>query len=342
MFSTCVSRISALFHTKTTIIMKYNRCGKSSIQLPAISLGFWHNFGSVDVFETGRQMVLKAFDAGVCHFDLANNYGPIPGSAETNFGRILREDLAAHRDEMFISSKAGHDMWPGVYGDGSSRKNLIASCDQSLRRMGLDYVDVFYSHRYDGVTPIEETMQALVDIVRSGKALYAGISKYPPHLQQKCYDYLAAHDVPCLLSQYPASMFKRATVENIQLAADNGSGVVCFSPLAQGLLTNKYLKGIPADSRAAKSTGFLRLDQVTPERVEAARHLDEIAQQRGQSLAQMALAWLLHDENVTSVIIGTSSVKQLEDNLQTLENLAFSEEEIKTILTIIDNPALEM
>lgn len=322
--------------------MKYNRCGKSSIQLPAISLGFWHNFGSVDVFETGRQMVLKAFDAGVCHFDLANNYGPIPGSAETNFGRILREDLAAHRDEMFISSKAGHDMWPGVYGDGSSRKNLIASCDQSLRRMGLEYVDVFYSHRYDGVTPIEETMQALVDIVRSGKALYAGISKYPPHLQQQCYDYLAAHDVPCLLSQYPASMFKRSTAENIQLAAENGSGVVCFSPLAQGLLTNKYLKGIPADSRAAKSTGFLRLDQVTTERVEAARCLDEIAQQRGQSLAQMALAWLLHDENVTSVIIGTSSVKQLEDNLQTLEQLEFSEEEIQNILNIISNPALEM
>lgn len=322
--------------------MKYNKCGKSSIQLPAISLGFWHNFGSVDVFETGRQMVLKAFDAGVCHFDLANNYGPIPGSAETNFGRILREDLAAHRDEMFISSKAGHDMWPGVYGDGSSRKNLIASCDQSLRRMGLDYVDVFYSHRYDGVTPIEETMQALVDIVRSGKALYAGISKYPPHLQQQCYDYLAAHDVPCLLSQYPASMFKRATAENIKLAADNGSGVVCFSPLAQGLLTNKYLKGIPADSRAAKSTGFLRMDQVTPERVDAARLLDEIAKQRGQSLAQMALAWLLHDENVTSVIIGTSSVKQLEDNLQTLENLSFSDEEILNILKIINNPALEM
>ncbi|MDO4210152.1 MAG: aldo/keto reductase [Bacteroidales bacterium] len=322
--------------------MKYNKCGKSSIQLPAISLGFWHNFGSVDVFETGRQMVLKAFDAGVCHFDLANNYGPIPGSAETNFGRILREDLAAHRDEMFISSKAGHDMWPGVYGDGSSRKNLIASCDQSLRRMGLDYVDVFYSHRYDGVTPIEETMQALVDIVRSGKALYAGISKYPPHLQQQCYDYLAAHDVPCLLSQYPASMFKRATAENIKLAAENGSGVVCFSPLAQGLLTNKYLKGIPADSRAAKSTGFLRMDQVTPERVDAARLLDEIAKQRGQSLAQMALAWLLHDENVTSVIIGTSSMKQLEDNLQTLENLSFSDEEILNILKIIDNPALEM
>lgn len=322
--------------------MKYNRCGASSIRLPALSLGYWHNFGSVDVFETGRQMTLRAFDAGICHFDLANNYGPVPGSAEENFGRILRSDLAAHRDEMFISSKAGHDMWPGVYGDGSSRKNLIASCDQSLRRMGLDYVDVFYSHRYDGVTPIEETMQALVDIVRAGKALYVGISKYPPHLQQQCYDYLKAHDVPCLLSQYPASMFKRATSENMDVAVANGSGVICFSPLAQGLLTSKYLKGIPADSRAAKSTGFLRTDQVTAERVEAARQLNEIAQQRGQSLAQMALAWLLHDERVTSVIIGTSSVAQLDDNLKTLDNLAFSADELAAIDSILAHPGLEM
>lgn len=322
--------------------MKFNRCGASSIQLPALSLGYWHNFGSVDVFETGRQMTLRAFDAGICHFDLANNYGPVPGSAEENFGRILRSDLAAHRDEMFISSKAGHDMWPGVYGDGSSRKNLIASCDQSLKRMGLDYVDVFYSHRYDGVTPIEETMQALVDIVRAGKALYVGISKYPPHLQQQCYDYLKAHDVPCLLSQYPASMFKRATSENMDVAVANGSGVICFSPLAQGLLTNKYLKGIPADSRAAKATGFLRTDQVTPERVEAARQLNEIAQQRGQSLAQMALAWLLHDERVTSVIIGTSSVAQLDDNLKTLDNLAFSADELAAIDGILAHPELEM
>lgn len=322
--------------------MKYNRCGASSIQFPALSLGYWHNFGSVDVFETGRQMTLRAFDAGICHFDLANNYGPVPGSAEENFGRILRSDLAAHRDEMFISSKAGHDMWPGVYGDGSSRKNLIASCDQSLRRMGLDYVDVFYSHRYDGVTPIEETMQALVDIVRAGKALYVGISKYPPHLQQQCYDYLKAHDVPCLLSQYPASMFKRATSENMDVAVANGSGVICFSPLAQGLLTSKYLKGIPADSRAAKSTGFLRTDQVTAERVEAARQLNEIAQQRGQSLAQMALAWLLHDERVTSVIIGTSSAQQLDDNLKTLDNLAFSADELAAIDSILAHPGLEM
>lgn len=322
--------------------MKYNRCGHSSIQLPALSLGLWHNFGSVDVYETARQMVIKAFDAGICHFDLANNYGPVPGSAESNFGRILREDLASHRDEMFISSKAGHDMWPGVYGDGSSRKNLIASCDQSLRRMGLDYVDIFYSHRYDGVTPIEETMQALVDIVRAGKALYVGISKYPPHLQQKCYDYLKAHDVPCLLSQYPASMFKRSTTENFDVAVANGSGVICFSPLAQGLLTNKYLHGIPADSRAAKSTGFLRLDQVTLERVEAARKLNDLAQQRGQSLAQMSLAWLLHDTRVTSVIIGTSSVAQLEDNLKTLDHQEFTAEELAIIDAILADESLEM
>lgn len=330
------------FTTTTNYFMIYNRCGASSIQLPALSLGFWHNFGSVDVYETGRQMVLKAFDAGICHFDLANNYGPVPGSAESNFGKILRENLAAHRDEMFITTKAGHDMWPGVYGDGSSRKNLIASCDQSLRRMGLDYVDVFYSHRYDGVTPIEETMQALVDIVHAGKALYVGISKYPPHLQQQCYDYLKAHDVPCLLSQYPASMFKRSTAENISLAAKNGSGVVCFSPLAQGLLTNKYLGGIPADSRAAKTTGFLRVEQVTPQRIEAARKLNEIALQRGQSLAQMALGWLLRDTNVTSVIIGTSSVAQLEDNLQTLNQLSFTTEEIASIQSILKCPNLEL
>lgn len=333
--------------------MKFNFCGKSGVQLPALSLGFWHNFGSVDNFDTATKMVLKAFDAGICHFDLANNYGPVPGSAESNFGKILKTHLANHRDEMFISSKAGHDMWPGVYGDGSSRKNLIASCDQSLRRMGLDYVDVFYSHRYDGVTPIEETMQALVDIVRSGKALYAGISKYPTDLQQQCYDYLKAHDVPCLLSQYPASLFKRATgvgvhhsnsekSSNIEVATANGSGFICFSPLAQGLLTNKYLHGIPEHSRAARSTGFLRLDQVTAERVEAARQLNEIAQQRGQSLAQMALAWLLHDERVTSVIIGTSSVAQLEDNLKTLDSLEFSEEELKAIELILADDALQM
>lgn len=319
--------------------MNYKYCGNSGIQLPRLSLGLWHNFGSVDDFSVATQMVVKAFDAGICHFDLANNYGPVPGSAESNFGRIMKNELAAHRDEMFISSKAGHDMWPGVYGDGSSRKNLIASCNQSLKRTGLEYFDIFYSHRYDGVTPIEETMQALIDIVRQGKALYVGISKYPPHLQQKCYDILKEAKVPCLLSQYRCSMMDhKAKNENFQLAQDNGSGVICFSPLAQGVLTGKYLNGIPANSRAAKSTGFLQLSQVNEERVNAARQLNEMAQQRGQSLAQMALAWVLSDERVTSLIIGTSSVAQLDDNLKTLDNLTFTAEELAKINDICTQP----
>lgn len=322
--------------------MEYKLCGHSGIMLPRLSLGLWHNFGSVDDFSVATQMVVKAFDAGICHFDLANNYGPVPGSAENNFGRIMKNELAAHRDEMFISSKAGHDMWPGVYGDGSSRKNLIASCNQSLKRTGLEYFDTFYSHRYDGVTPVEETMQALIDIVRQGKALYVGISKYPPHLQQKCYDILNEAKVPCLLSQYRYSMMDHtAQRENFQVAADNGSGMICFSPLAQGVLTDKYLNGIPEDSRAAKSTGFLQREQVNDERVAAARELNEIAKQRGQSLAQMALAWVLNDERVTSCIIGTSSVKQLMDNLQALDNLSFTEEELAIINDICTRPNVQ-
>lgn len=322
--------------------MQYKYCGNSGIQLPLLSLGLWHNFGSVDDFSVATQMVTCAFDAGVVHFDLANNYGPVPGSAESNFGRIMKNELAAHRDEMFISSKAGHDMWPGVYGDGSSRKNLIASCNQSLKRTGLEYFDIFYSHRYDGVTPIEETMQALIDIVRQGKALYVGISKYPPHLQQKCYDILKEAHVPCLLSQYRCSMMDhKAKNENFQVAQDNGSGVICFSPLAQGVLTNKYLNGIPENSRAAKSTGFLQLSQVNAERVEAARQLNEMAKQRGQSLAQMALAWILSDERVTSCIIGTSSVAQLEDNLKTLDNISFIAEELEKINAICTRPNVQ-
>lgn len=322
--------------------MIYSYCGKSGVQLPKLSLGLWHNFGSVDDFSVATQMVVRAFDAGICHFDLANNYGPVPGSAESNFGRIMKNELAAHRDEMFISSKAGHDMWPGVYGDGSSRKNLIASCNQSLKRTGLEYFDIFYSHRYDGVTPIEETMQALIDIVRQGKALYVGISKYPPELQQKCYDILKEAHVPCLLSQYRCSMMDhKAKNENFQVAEDNGSGVICFSPLAQGVLTNKYLHGIPENSRAAKSTGFLQLSQVNEERINAARQLNEMAQQRGQSLAQMALAWVLSDKRVTSLIIGTSSVAQLEDNLKTLGCLDFTEEELKKINDICTAPNIQ-
>lgn len=309
--------------------------------MPVLSLGLWHNFGSVDDFSVATQMVVQAFEAGICHFDLANNYGPVPGSAETNFGRILKNQLASHRDEMFISSKAGHDMWPGVYGGNSSRKNLIASCDQSLKRTGLEYFDIFYSHRYDGVTPIEETMQALIDLVRQGKALYVGISKYPPELQQQCYDILKEAHVPCLLSQYRCSMFDpKAKQNNFQIATDNGSGIICFSPLAQGLLTGKYDNGIPEDSRAAKSTGFLQQSQVTPERVEAVKQLALIAKERGQSIAQMALAWVLADKRVTSCIIGTSSVVQLENNLETLNNLTFSNDEIERINHIINSPIL--
>lgn len=316
--------------------MLYRRCGHSGIELPVISLGLWHNFGDVDDFNTSRDMLLTAFDKGICHFDLANNYGPSPGSAEITFGKVLRDDLATHRDELFISSKAGHDMWPGVYGGNSSRKNLIASCDASLTRTGLEYFDVFYSHRYDGVTPVEETMQALIDIVRSGKALYAGISKYPPKEQELAYRLLAEAKVPCLVSQYRYSMFDTASAqENFGLAAANGSGITVFSPLAQGLLTDKYLHGIPADSRAAKSTGFLQISQVTDDKIAKARQLNETAARRGQSLAQMALAWILTDQRVTSVIIGASSVRQLNDNLKAIDGLSFSEEELKQINYII-------
>lgn len=316
--------------------MLYRCCGHSGIELPVISLGLWHNFGDVDDFNTSRDMLLTAFDKGICHFDLANNYGPSPGSAEITFGKVLRDDLATHRDELFISSKAGHDMWPGVYGGNSSRKNLIASCNASLKRTGLEYFDVFYSHRYDGVTPVEETMQALIDIVRSGKALYAGISKYPPKEQELAYRLLAEAKVPCLVSQYRYSMFDTASAqENFGLAAANGSGITVFSPLAQGLLTDKYLHGIPADSRAAKTTGFLKLSQVTDEKISKARKLNELAAKRGQSLAQMALAWILTDKRVTSVIIGASSVRQLNDNLKAIDGLSFSEEELKQINDII-------
>lgn len=319
--------------------MLYRRCGRSGIELPVISLGLWHNFGDVDDFSTARDMLLTAFDNGICHFDLANNYGPSPGSAEITFGNVLKDDLAAHRDEMFISSKAGHDMWPGVYGGNSSRKNLIASCDASLRRTGLEYFDVFYSHRYDGVTPVEETMQALIDIVRSGKALYAGISKYPPKEQEYAYRLLAEAKVPCLVSQYRYSMFDTASArENFGLAAANGSGITVFSPLAQGLLTDKYLHGIPADSRAAKSTGYLQQSEVTDDTVARARRLNEIAARRGQTLAQMALAWILTDERVTSVIIGASSVAQLKANLRAVDNLAFTPDELHLIDSIISLP----
>lgn len=315
--------------------MEYSVCGNSGLFLPKISLGLWHNFGSVDSYSNAEKMLLHAFDAGITHFDLANNYGPEPGSAEENFGRILKDNLISHRDEMIVASKAGHRMWEGPYGDGSSRKNIIASINQSLKRTGLEYFDIFYSHRYDGVTPVEETMQALIDIVHQGKALYVGISKYPVEKQQLCYKILRDAGVPCLVSQYRHSMFDRISEDNLQVAYDNGSGVVCFSPLAQGLLTDKYLDGIPADSRAAKSTGFLRLDQVTEQRVDAARRLRAIARQRGQSLPQMALAWLLSKQEVTSVLVGASSVSQIDDNLVALNNTAFAPDELDAVRTIL-------
>ncbi len=312
--------------------MKFRKCGESGVFLPEISLGMWHNFGDRDDAAVARDMILAAWENGICHFDLANNYGPSPGSAEVTFGRVLKSDLASHRDEMFVSSKAGHEMWPGVYGDGSSRKNLIASCNASLRRTGLEYFDVFYSHRYDGVTPVEETMQALIDIVRSGKALYAGISKYPPREQQIACDILREARVPCLVGQYRASIFDTDAIrENFPVAAANGSGIVCFSPLAQGLLTDKYLNGIPAHSRAANPDGYLKRSDVTPARVEAARRLGEIAARRGESLASMAIAWLLADKRVTSVIIGASSVNQLLSNLKSLESPAFTPDELMEI-----------
>lgn len=312
--------------------MEYRKCGYSGIFLPEISLGLWHNFGDVDSITEAESIMKYAFDNGICHFDLANNYGPPPGSAERNFGKIFKSNFLSHRDEIFVSSKAGHDMWPGVYGTGSSRKSIIASCDASLKRTGLEYFDVFYSHRYDGITPIEETMQALVDLVRSGKCLYVGISKYPVDKQLEAYRYLRSEKVPCLLSQYRFSIFDtKARDNNFDAAHDAGSGIICFSPLAQGLLTNKYLNGIPTNSRAAKSSGFLQINQVTEERLKAVKDLKEIADSKNISLSQLALNYVLADKRVTSVIIGVSSVAQLKENLVSFSNINFSEEECAKI-----------
>lgn len=316
--------------------MEYRFSGKSGLQLPLVSLGLWHNFGSEDPFDVARAMLLHAWDKGVTHFDIANNYGPAPGTAEMTFGRVLREDLLAHRDEMIVSSKAGYWGWDGPYGNGGSRKYMIASCDQSLKRTGLEYFDIFYSHRYDPQTPIEETMQALVDIVRAGKALYAGISNYPADKQKECYDYLSDAHVPCVISQYKASIaFPQTLEENLPVANANGSGFICYSPLAQGLLTNRYLNGIPAGSRASKNV-FLHPEQVTAEAVARAQQLGAIAAERGQTLAQMAVAWLL-SKDVTSVIIGASSVAQLADNLHAIDNIAFTEDELQKIARVMQN-----
>lgn len=312
--------------------MKYRRWGRSGIMLPEISLGLWQNFGDTSPLSRSREMILHAFDKGVCHFDLANNYGPSYGSAEATFGLVMQRDLRPYRDELFISTKAGYDMWPGPYGDKGSRKYLISSLDQSLKRMKLDYVDIFYSHRYDPDTPIEETMQALVDIVRSGKALYAGISNYPHEAAEKAYAYLAAHDVPCLLHQVKYNMMHRVPEEDDLLiqAKAAGSGLIAFSPLAQGVLTDRYLNGIPADSRAARDFS-LKKDSLTSELTSRLQKLNEMASDRGQTLAQMALAWVLKDDLVTSVIIGASSVNQIYDNLKAICNTCFSDEEIKII-----------
>jgi L-glyceraldehyde 3-phosphate reductase len=316
--------------------MIYNRCGQSGLKLPAISLGLWHNFGHVDDFQTARQMLFAAFDAGITHFDLANNYGPPPGSAEENFGKILKQDFEDYRDELIISTKAGYLMWPGPYGEWGSRKYLLASLDQSLKRMGLDYVDIFYSHRPDPDTPLEETMMALDQAVRSGKALYAGISNYNPDQTLEASKILRDLGTPCLIHQPKYSMLDRWVEKGLlNVLEKEGIGSIAFSPLAQGLLTNKYIKGIPEDSRAAKPHGFLRKEQVTAEVINKVKQLNGLAEKRGQSLAQMALAWLLKDRRITSVLIGARTVEQLKDNLGTLENLEFSREELKKIETII-------
>lgn len=316
--------------------MKYRRCGKSGILLPEVSLGLWHNFGDVDTFANSQRMTHYAFDKGITHFDLANNYGPSYGSAEETFGQIMNKSFAPYRDELFISTKAGHDMWPGPYGEWGSRKYLMASLNQSLKRMNLEYVDIFYSHRYDPITPLEETLQTLVDIVRQGKALYVGISKYPKEAAEFAYKYLADRDVRCLLYQGRYNLFNREPEEDgiLQQAKENGSGFIAFSPLAQGLLTDRYLKGIPEDSRIARG-GFLKKEQLTEKMLQNINSLNEIAGKRGQTLAEMALAWVLKDDSVTSVIVGASSVGQLEDNLKSIRNTTFTEEELKEIQSIL-------
>lgn len=314
--------------------MVYNRCGESGLKLPAISLGLWHNFGGVDVFENSRAMIRRAFDLGITHFDLANNYGPPPGSAEENFGRILKEDLAGYRDEMIISTKAGYRMWPGPYGEWGSKKYLIASLDQSLKRMDIDYVDIFYSHRPDPDTPLEETMSALDLAVRQGKALYVGISSYDAEQTKEAIEILNELGTPCLIHQPSYSMFNRWIEDGLQdVLEEEGVGSIAFCPLAQGLLTDKYLSGVPSDSRAAKPTGALSSNEITGDKLEKIKALNHMAAERGQSLAQMALAWVLRDGKVTSALIGASKVGQIEENVEALNNLKFTEEE----LTKIDN-----
>ena len=312
--------------------MPYRRCGRSGLKLPAISLGLWQNFGGDDVFEVGRDMLRHAFDRGVTHFDLANNYGPPYGSAEENFGRVMATDFKSHRDELVISTKAGWDMWPGPYGDvGGSRKYLIASCDQSLKRMGLDYVDIFYSHRVDPETPLEETMGALATLHKQGKALYVGISSYSPQLTAEAAEILQSHNVPLLIHQPSYSMLNRwIETDLLELLGDLGTGCIAFSPLAQGLLSNKYLSGVPTDARAAKAGSFSQ-GLLTDDNIRRVQALNAIAERRGQTLSQMAIAWVLRDPRVTSALIGARTVAQLSNSLDSLNNLDFSEAELAEI-----------
>ncbi len=316
--------------------MDYRRAGKSGVLLPAISLGLWHNFGDVNTFAGSQAMLHHAFDRGITHFDLANNYGPSYGSAEETFGQVMKKSFLPYRDELFISTKAGHDIWPGPYGEWGSRKHLMSSLDQSLRRMNLEYVDIFYSHRYDPVTPLEETLQALVDIVRQGKALYVGISKYPLEAARFAYRYLAERDVHCLLYQGRYNLLDRKPMQEgiFSLNEENGTGFIAFSPLAQGLLTGRYLNGVPDDSRMAKGK-FLKREVLTDTLLGQITALNEVARRRGQTLAEMALAWLLKDGQVTSVIIGASSTAQLDDNLKAIENTTFTAEELEEIEHIL-------
>ncbi|CCJ85496.1 Putative ion-channel protein [Cronobacter dublinensis 582] len=316
--------------------MEYRRCGRSEMKLPAISLGLWHNFGDATRVDTSRQLLRRAFDLGITHFDLANNYGPPPGSAESHFGRILKEDFVAYRDELIISTKAGYTMWDGPYGDWGSRKYLISSLDQSLRRMGLEYVDIFYHHRPDPETPLEETMRALDHIVRQGKALYVGISNYPADRAREAIDLLAELGTPCVIHQPKYSMFERWVEDGLlELLQEKGVGSIAFSPLAGGQLTDRYLNGIPADSRAASGSRFLNPDQITDAKLEKVRQLNDLAAQRGQKLSQMALAWVLRDEKVTSVLIGASKTSQIDDAVGMLAKRDFSAQERAAIEAIL-------
>lgn len=316
--------------------MKFNYCGNSGLQLPAISLGLWHNFGGVDTLENSRAMLFKAFDLGITHFDLANNYGPPPGSAEETFGKILKQDLFSYRDELIISSKAGYLMWPGPYGDFGSRKYLVSSLDQSLKRMGIDYVDIFYHHRPDPNTPLEETMQTLADIVSSGKALYIGISNYPAELTRKAEEIINSLGRHLLIHQPKYSMFERwVEDELLDVLKSKGIGSIAFSPLAQGMLTDKYLNGIPSGSRAAKATGFLQPEALTDEKINKIKKLNELAKSRGQKLSQMAITWILRHETITSVLIGASNVEQIEDAASALEAPRLSDDELNKIETIL-------